>query len=115
MVLEEGKAPSALRGFVSGGERVVVLLWTSGDGGHAFLCRYHPTQGFRWVQREDLMGYKALSDGRSLDGTPLERTPLKPVLEELAHAVVAHCRAGHQLLPELQLLVDLLSPGDTLL
>ena len=49
--------------------------------------------------------------GERLDGLPLERAPLKPVLEELAHAVVAQRRAGGPLPEELQLLVSLLSPG----
>jgi hypothetical protein len=115
MALDEARAPSALRGFVSGGERVVALVWASEDGGHAFLCRYHPTRGFRWARREDLTEHGTLTEGERIDGIPLERTPLKPVLEELAHAVVAHRRAGAPLPPELQLLVGLLSPGEALL
>ncbi|MCU0656320.1 MAG: hypothetical protein MUF64_14035 [Polyangiaceae bacterium] len=106
------KTPGVLRGFASGGERVVALVWLSEDGGHIFSCRYHPAQGFRWVQREDLDERGGYQAGEALDGVPLERTPLKPVLEELAHAVVAHQRAGAPLPAELQLLVALLTPGE---
>jgi hypothetical protein len=110
MTLEE-REPMVLRGFAPGGERVVALVWTSKDGGHLLSCRYHPARGFRWVRREDLGDREAPLVGELLDELPLERTPLKPVLEELAHAVVAHRRAGGPLPDELQLLVSLLSPG----
>lgn len=105
------QAPGVLRGFASGGERVVALVWLSEDGGHVFSCRYHPARGFRWVRRDDLAEQGGFQSGDLLDGVPIERTPLKPVLEELAHAVVAHQRAGEPLPAELQLLVELLSPG----
>lgn len=111
MQVDEGTSPGALRGFASGGERVVALVWTSEDGGHVFSCRYHPARGFQWARRGDLAEQESLAAGAELDGVSLERTPLKPVLEELAHAVVAHRRAGVPLPGELQLLVGLLSPG----
>jgi len=110
MTVDESHGPQVLQGFAPGGERVVALIWASEDGGHLFSCRYHPAQGFRWVRREDLAD-GAPSAGERLDGLPLERAPLKPVLEELAHAVVAQRRAGGPLPEELQLLVSLLSPG----
>ena len=108
----EWKVPGVLKGFASGGERVVALVWLSEGGGHVFSCRYHPAKGFRWVKRDDLDERGGFQAGEELDGVPLERTPLKPVLEELAHAVVAHRRSGDPLPDELQLLVALLSPGE---
>lgn len=103
----------AMQGFAPGGERVVALIWTSEEGGHLLSCRYHVGRGFLWVRREDLAERGPPEAGHEIDGLPLERTPLKPVLDELAHAVVAHRRAHGALPGELQLLVGLLTPGET--
>lgn len=109
--MQEAHDPRALRGFSASGERVAALLWSSDDGGHLLACRYHPARGFVWVRREDLAGREEPLAGTRFEGVTLERTPLKPLLEELAHAVVAHKRAGAPLPTELQVLVGLLSPG----
>lgn len=105
--------PRALSGFGPEGERVAVLvlpLYLSFV--HVFACRFHPGRGFIWVRYEAFThDDDAPAAGGLLDGWPLERTPLKVVVEELAHAVVAHRRAGGSLPEELGVLADLFSPG----
>jgi hypothetical protein len=49
--------------------------------------------------------------GTELEGVVLEQTPLKPLIEELAHAVLAHRRSGQPLPEALHGFVDLFAPS----
>lgn len=108
------RAPSlasgfALRGVAAGGERVVALitplylrfvrvLW----------CRFLPDEGIAWARHDPIVRVdEAPGPGTLLDGIPLEVTPMKPVIEELCHAVLAQHRRGVELPPALQLCADL--------
>lgn len=120
--VERTPAPSsgvALRGVAADGERVVALitplylrfvrvLW----------CRYLPDAGIAWARHDPLMrDDQAPSPGTLLDGVALEATPIKPVIEELCHAVLAQRRKGADLPSALQLCADLFDAhleGDTL-
>ena len=104
--MSEEERPRALQGFDPGGDRLVALALPSLE----LTCRYHPARGFRWVRCGE-RGDGALAAGEKLDGVTLARAPLQPVLDELAHAVLAHRRSGEVLPEELTLLVELLSPG----
>ena len=79
---------------------------------HVVACRIRPQDGFVWVRRDPLLCDRDAPRTRSeLEGIVLERTPLKLVVEELAHAVLAHRRSGRDLPPALQLVVELFQPG----
>ncbi|APR87110.1 hypothetical protein A7982_12459 [Minicystis rosea] len=99
----------ALRGIAPGGERVIALvsplylrfvevLW----------CRYAVDGGFTWVRHDAILADKdAPADGASLDDVVLEATPITPVIEELAHAVLAQRRHGRALPEPLHLFAHL--------
>jgi hypothetical protein len=99
----------ALRGVAAGGDRVVALvtplylrfvrvLW----------CRYLPEDGIAWARHDPIVRAEdAPGPGIVLDGAQLEATPIKLVIEELCHAVLAQQRKGAELPPSLQLCADL--------
>lgn len=112
----EAQAPveaRALRGVGPDGDRFVVLvlpLYLSFV--QLLTCRYHPSKGFSWARHEPFcLDNNAPKSGDLFEGVELERTPMKPVIEELAHAVVAHGRTGAQPPEALRALVDLFSPS----
>jgi hypothetical protein len=98
-----GGSVRALRGMAPGGSRVVALvepiylcfvrvLW----------CRYVPDEGFVWARHDSLLvDGDAPRTGCVVDGVALEATPLTPVIEELAHAILAHRRRGGEMPPSL--------------
>jgi hypothetical protein len=75
-------------------------------------CRYTVDEGFVWVRHDALLDeHDAPVEGAMLDGVPLEATPLVPVVEELAHAVLAQRRSGRELPRPLQLFAHLFDAG----
>ena len=110
-----GQRPAgrALRGVTPDGDRVVIIVLPLYlDFVHVVACRIRPQDGFVWVRRDPLLCDRDAPRTRSeLEGIVLERTPLKLVVEELAHAVLAHRRSGRDLPPALQLVVELFQPG----
>ncbi|HMJ53443.1 MAG TPA: hypothetical protein VK540_15260 [Polyangiaceae bacterium] len=106
-------AGRALRGVAADGDRVVaVVLPLYLDFVHVLACRMRPHDGFVWVRRDPIVHDRDAPKMRSeLEGVMLERTPLKPVVEELAHAVLAHRRSGRELPEALRVFVDLFQPG----
>jgi hypothetical protein len=99
----------ALRGIAKDGARVVALvspLYLRFVD--VLFCRYVADEGFVWVRHDSLLDEKdAPADGAALDGVALEATPLTPVIEELAHAVLAQRRHGRDLPPALHLFAHL--------
>jgi hypothetical protein len=99
----------ALRGISADSSRVVALiaplylrfvrvLW----------CRYTPDEGFAWARHDAILRSEdAPRDGSVLDGVHLEATPLKLVIEELAHAILAQRRRGAEMPACLHLFADL--------
>lgn len=99
----------ALRGITAEGDRVVALvtplylrfvrvLW----------CRYLPEDGVAWARHDPIVrAEEAPGPGMLLDGAQLEATPIKLVIEELCHAILAQRRKGAELPPSLQLCADL--------
>jgi hypothetical protein len=99
----------ALRGIADDGARILALvsplylrfvrvLW----------CRYFSDEGFVWVRHDPILGEKdAPSDGAIVDNVVLEATPLNPVIEELAHAVLAQGRRGIEMPRSLHLFAHL--------
>lgn len=55
-------------------------------------CRYTPAGGFVAVRHEPLRHVTELRAVRDVDGVPVEPTPLRVVVEELAHAILADKR-----------------------
>jgi len=106
-------AGRALRGVAANGDRVVaVVLPLYLDFVHVLACRMHPHDGFVWVRRDPIVHDRDAPSTRSeLEGVMLERTPLKPVVEELAHAILAHRRSGRELPEALRVFVDLFQPS----
>jgi hypothetical protein len=106
-------AGRALRGVAADGDRIVaVVLPLYLDFVHVLACRMRPHDGFVWVRRDPIVHDRDAPTTRSeLEGVTLERTPLKPVVEELAHAILAHRRSGRELPEALRVFVDLFQPS----
>jgi hypothetical protein len=99
----------ALRGIAPDGTRVLALvspLYLRFVD--VLFCRYTADEGFVWVRHEGLLDERdAPADGDAVDGVAGESTPLTPVIEELAHAVLAQRRHGRELPPALHLFAHL--------
>jgi hypothetical protein len=106
-------AGRALWGVAPNGDRIVAIvlpLYLSFV--HVLACRFRVHEGIVWVRREPIVrDADALRNHTDLDGVSLEPTPLKLVVEELAHAIVAHRRSGNELPAALGAYVDLFSSG----
>ena len=99
----------ALRGIARDGARVLALvsplylrfvevLW----------CRYTVDDGFVWVRHDSLISEQdSPADGSRFEDVVLEATPITPVIEELAHAVLAQRRHGREPPAPLQLFAHL--------
>ena len=89
----------ALRGIARDGSRVLALvtpLYLSFVD--VLYCRYHVDEGFAWVRHDALLRDEdAPVEGASVEGVIIEATPLTPVIEDLAHAVLAQRRSGREL------------------
>lgn len=98
-----------LRGVATNGDRLVALVLPLYlDFVQVLSCRFAEGQGFAWVKHEPLIANaEAPIAGSSLDSTALELTPLHPVIEELAHAIVAHERSGRPLPDALRIFAHL--------
>jgi hypothetical protein len=99
----------ALRGIRADGSRLVTLVAPLYlQFVRVLRCRYHPDEGFVWAKHDLLLRADAAPrDGDVLDGVHLEGTPLKLVIEELAHAILAERRRGGKLPACLHLFADL--------
>jgi hypothetical protein len=99
----------ALRGIAADGARVLALvspLYLRFVD--VLFCRYTADDGFVWVRHDSLLDERdAPADGADVDGVAVEATPLNPVIEELAHAVLAQRRHGRELPPALHLFAHL--------
>lgn len=89
----------ALRGIASDRARVALFvapLYV--DFVQVLSCRYSPHSGFVWVHLDPILrAEEAPKPGLSVDGVVLEPTPLKPVIEELALAILAQRRRGDEI------------------
>jgi hypothetical protein len=112
-VVERRPVGRALRGVADDGDRVVaVVLPLYLDFVHVVACRIRPHGGFVWVRRDPILHDRDAPRTRNvLEGVTLEQTPLKPVVEELALAILAHRRSGRDLPEALRAFADLFQPG----
>jgi hypothetical protein len=74
-------------------------------------CGYSPSSGFAWVRHDPIVDQsRAPVAGEHIAGVLLENTPLKPLVDELALAVLAHNRSGRELPEALRVFADLFGP-----
>jgi hypothetical protein len=83
----------AMRGVGSDGTHACILVAPVYlDFVQVICCRYTPSGGFVTVRHDPLRHAGELGDVRELDGVAVEPTPLRVVVEELAHAILADKR-----------------------
>ncbi len=86
-------AARAMRGVGSDGTHACILVAPVYlDFVQVISCRYTPSGGFVTVQHDPLRHTGELGDLREVDGVAVEPTPLRVVVEELAHAILADKR-----------------------
>jgi hypothetical protein len=113
----EGALPSspaeALVGKGRDGARIAVLISPLYlDFVQVLACSYRPEAGFEWVRHDPILDRsRAPSHGTLLDGSKLERTPLKALVDDLAYVVLAHRRSGRELPEALRVFADLFGPS----
>ncbi len=105
-------AVRALSGSTRDGTRVAALITPLYlDFAQVLACGYRPELGFSWVRHDPIVDRRrAPQHGDCIEGITLESTPLKPVIDELAHAVLAHRRSGRELPEALRVFADLFGP-----
>ena len=95
-VLEEravSRDARALRGVADDGTHACVIVAPVYlDFVQVLQCRYTPAGGFVAVRHEPLRHTGDVGVVRELDGVAVEPTPLRIVVEELAHAILADKR-----------------------
>ena len=101
------------RAFVaSQGEDRVCLIVTPLylDFVEILFCRYDPDVGIREAWHKWLAHKSEVTAAAAEVGVVMREGPLPPVVEELAHAVVADQRAGRKAPPSLVRYIDLFAP-----
>ncbi len=115
----QGGQTRTLRGIAGDRTRIAVLVSPYYLRFVRILaCRYSPDDGFVWGRYDPIVADdRAPVPGVIIDGVPLEATPTKPVIEELAHAILAQRRRGEDPPNALYFFADLFNAhveGDTL-
>jgi hypothetical protein len=108
------RAPAeALVGKGRDGTRIAVLISPLYlDFVQVMACAYRPEVGFEWVRHDPIVERKrAPQHGAVLDGSSLESTPLKALVDDLAYVVLAHRRSGRELPEALKVFADLFGPS----
>ena len=106
-------AAQGLCGRLSDGSNVAVLITPLYlDFVQVLACSYRVDRGFGWVRHDPIVDRKhAPRHGERIDGALVERTPLKSLIDDLAHAVLAHKRSGRELPEALRVFADLFGPN----
>lgn len=61
------------------------------------VCAYRHNAGFDWVRHDPIVALdRAPRAGSVIEGVTLENLPLRSVIDDLAHAVVAHARTRQE-------------------
>ena len=104
--------PRALIGLDSRGARVALLISPLYlDFVQVLACGYRTASGFEWVRHDPIVSARrAPRHGDVVEGVTVERSPLKPLIDDLAHAVLAHRRGGRELPEALRVFADLFGP-----
>ncbi|HEY1696575.1 MAG TPA: hypothetical protein VGG39_30650 [Polyangiaceae bacterium] len=89
----EAPDPTALHGVGGDGTHACVIIAPLYlEFVQVLACRYTPTGGFVAVKHEPLRHVGELGRIGDVDGVPVEPAPLRVVVEELAHAILADKR-----------------------
>jgi hypothetical protein len=106
-------AAQGLCGRLPDGACVAVLITPLYlDFVQVLACSYRADRGFGWVRHDPIVDRRhAPCHGERIEGTLLERTPLKSLIDDLAHAVLAHKRSGRDLPEALRVFADLFGPN----
>jgi len=85
-----------LAGYTEQGLRIgVVIAPLYLDFVQVLACGYRIHEGFEWVRHEPILcRSSAPVESQVLDGAALEAVPIRALIDELAHAVVAHDRSN---------------------
>ncbi len=103
----------ALGGRDARGARVVVVVLPLYLDFVQVLACAHDANGFAWVRHDPIViVHRAPRAGDLLEGVRLEATPLRPTVDELAAAVLAHRRSKRPIPEALAVIADLLDPAD---
>ena len=103
----------ALCGVAPDGKHVCVIISPLYlDFVQVLICRYTPAGGFVAVKHDPLRhaGDVPRGDSSEVDGVAVEATPLRVVVEELAHAILADRRAKRDAPPALTSFAHLFGP-----
>jgi hypothetical protein len=101
----------ALRGVAADGTHACVLVAALYlDFVQVLECRYTPSGGFVTVRHDPLRHSGDLTPFCDVDGVVVEPTPLRIVIEELAHAVLADRRRQQATPPALASFAHLFGP-----
>ena len=106
-------AAQGLCGRLADGSHVAVLITPLYlDFVQVLACSFRVERGFGWVRHDPIVDRKhAPRHGERIDGALVERTPLKSLIDDLAHAVLAHKRSGRDLPEALRVFADLFGPN----
>jgi hypothetical protein len=106
-------AAQGLCGKLADGSHVAVLITPLYlDFVQVLACSFRVDRGFGWVRHDPIVDRKhAPRHGERIDGALVERTPLKSLIDDLAHAVLAHKRSGRDLPEALRVFADLFGPN----
>lgn len=106
-------AAQGLSGKLSDGSCLAVLITPLYlDFVQVLACSYRVDRGFGWVRHDPIVDRKhAPRHGERIDGGLVECTPLKSLIDDLAHAVLAHKRSGRDLPGALRVFADLFGPN----
>jgi hypothetical protein len=101
----------ALLGTGPGGVRIAALVIPLYlDFVRLVVCRFVKDVGFDWVRQDPIVcEHDAPINGSVIDGVQLFTSSMEAVVDELAHAVLAHRRAGRELPKLLRDCADLFS------
>jgi len=99
----------ALHGISRDGRRVAAIVRPSYlDFVEVLAFGYHPREGIDWVRHDPIVGApSAPALGQELNGIALQSTSVGAVVDELAHAVVAHTRSARPIPDALRAFADL--------
>jgi len=106
-------AAQAFQGISKTGVRIAVLVTPLYlDFAQVLACAYRTDMGFDWVRHDPIVDRRRVpAHGESIEGIELESTPLPSVIDDLAHAVLAHRRSGRELPEALRVFADWFGPS----
>ncbi len=105
-------AAEGFQGIARHGLRIAVVVHPLYlDFVQVLACAYRTDMGFDWVRHDPIVTRtRAPRENDLLEGAVLESTPLRSLIDDLAHAVLAHRRSGRELPEALRVFADLFGP-----